>query len=117
MRAWWLLLLLGGAALYVCAEDLPTGRIIDVVKCEADPSQSYALYVPSNYSATRRWNVIFAMDPGARGRIPVTQFQVAAETYGYIVAGSNNSRNGSWNNSLLAVQAMAADIGKRFVVD
>lgn len=116
MRARWLLLL-GSTALYVWAEDLPAGRIIDVVKCAADPSQSYALYVPSNYSATRRWNVIFAMDPGARGRIPVTQFQVAAETYGYIVAGSNNSRNGSWNNSLLAVQAMAADVGKRFVID
>jgi dienelactone hydrolase len=116
MRALWLLLL-GSTALYICAEDLPAGRIIDVVKCEADPSQSYALYVPSNYSATRRWSVIFAMDPGARGRIPVTQFQLAAETYGYIVAGSNNSRNGSWNNSLLAVQAMAADVGKRFVID
>jgi len=116
MRALWLLLL-ASTSLYVCAEDLPAGRIIDVVKCEADPSQSYALYVPSNYSATRRWNVIFAMDPGGRGRIPVTQFQVAAEKYGYIVAGSNNSRNGSWNNSLLAVQSMAADIGKRFVID
>ena len=116
MRALWLLLL-SSTALYICAGDLPAGRIIDVVKCEADPSQSYALYVPSNYSATRRWNVIFAMDPGARGRIPVAQFQVAAETYGYIVAGSNNSRNGSWSNSLLAVQAMAADVGKRFVID
>jgi dienelactone hydrolase len=116
MHARWLVLL-GSTALYICAQDLPAGRIIDVVKCEADPSQSYALYVPSNYSGTRRWNVIFAMDPGARGRIPVAQFQVAAETYGYIVAGSNNSRNGSWNNSLLAVQAMAADIGKRFVID
>jgi len=116
MRARWLLLL-GSTALYACAEDLSAGRIIDVVKCEADPSQSYALYVPSNYSAARPWNVIFAMDPGARGRIPVAQFQVAAETYGYIVAGSNNSRNGSWNSSLLAVQAMAADVGKRFVID
>jgi len=116
MRALWLLLL-GSTTLYVCAEDLPAGRIIDVVKCEADPSQSYALYVPSNYSGTRRWNVIFAMDPGARGRIPVTQFQVAAEKYGYIVAGSNNSRNGYWSSSLLAVQAMAADVGARFVID
>jgi len=116
MRALWLLLL-SSTALFVCAEDLPAGRIIDVVKCEADPSQSYALYVPSNYSATRPWNVIFAMDPGARGRIPVTQFQAAGETYGYIVAGSNNSRNGSWNSSLLAVQAMAADVSKRFAID
>jgi dienelactone hydrolase len=116
MRALWLLLL-GSTALHVWAEDLPAGRIIDVVKCDADPSQSYALYVPSNYSATRAWNVIFAMDPGARGRMPVAQFQIAAEKYGYLVAGSNNSRNGSWSSSLVAVQAMAADVGKRFVID
>jgi dienelactone hydrolase len=116
MLSWWLFLL-ASTALYVCAEDLPAGRIIEIVKCEADASQSYALYVPSNYSAARSWNVIFAMDPGARGRVPVTQFQVAAEKYGYIVAGSNNSRNGNWNSSLLAVQSMAADVGKRFVID
>ncbi len=116
MRAW-CLLLLGSTALCVCAEDLPTGRIIDVVKCEGDPNQTYALYVPSNYSPTRLWSLILAMDPGARGRIPVAQFQAAAEKYGYIVAGSNNSRNGSWNSSLLAVQAMAADAGKRFPID
>jgi pimeloyl-ACP methyl ester carboxylesterase len=115
MQAW--LLLLGSAGLCICAAELPAGRIIDDVKCEADPSQSYALYIPSNYSPTRNWSVIFAMDPGARGRRPVAQFQAAAEKYGYVVAGSNNSRNGSWNSSFLAVQAMAADVGSRFVVD
>ena len=57
------------------------------------------------------------MDPAARGRIPVTLFQAAAESYGYIVAGSNNSRNGSWNSSLQAVQAMAVDVSNRFSID
>jgi hypothetical protein len=40
-------------ALY--AEDPAPGRIINDVKCAADPSQSYALYLPSNYSKDRSW--------------------------------------------------------------
>lgn len=34
-------------------EDLPLGKIVDEVKCASDPSQSYALYLPSNYSQRR----------------------------------------------------------------
>jgi dienelactone hydrolase len=61
--------------------------------------------------------VLFALDPGARGKIPVERFQAAAEKYGYIVAGSNNSRNGPMGPSLAAVQAMIADTGERFPID
>ena len=77
------------------AQDLPKGQIIDEVKCQADASQTYALYLPSGYSPDRKWSVILAFDARGRGRVPVVQFQAAAEKYGYIVAGSNNSRNGS----------------------
>lgn len=110
-------MLLGLLALTVSAQDLPLGQITAEVKCSADPSQSYALYVPSNYSPNRTWSVIFALDPGARGRVPVERFQAAADKYGYIVAGSNTSRNGSMTASLAAVQAMVMDVSKRFAVE
>ncbi|HYL72915.1 MAG TPA: hypothetical protein VEU96_01865 [Bryobacteraceae bacterium] len=110
-------LLLGFLALAASAEDLPLGRITDSVKCAADPSESYALYVPSNYSPNRTWSVIFALDPAARGRVPVERYQAAAEKYGYIVAGSNTSRNGSMSASLVAVQAMVVDVSKRYAVE
>lgn len=113
----WGRLLLGVVALVARAEDFPRGQIIDNVKCAADPSQSYALYLPSNYSPDRTWNVIFGFDPRARGRAPVERFEAAAEMYGYVVAGSNNSRNGSWEASVAATQAMSADVGQRFAVD
>src|SRR5262249_55416872 len=108
------LLLLAHVAL---AAELPTGQIIPDVKCAADASQSYALFLPSNYDAVRTWPVIFAFDPGARGRVPVERYQAAAEKYGYVVAGSNNSRNGSWEASAAAAQAMVQDVGSRFNVD
>lgn len=104
-------------ALFAAAAVPPTGSIIDEVRCEADSSQAYALYLPSKYSADRAWPVILAFDPRARGRTPVERYQAAAEKYGYIVAGSNNSRNGSWEASMNAAQAMADDVNRRFRVD
>jgi len=104
-------------AAIACGQDLPRGKIIDTVQCQADPAQHYALYVPSNYSAARQWSAIFAFDPGARGRAGVERFQAAAEKYGYIVAGSLNSRNGPWEPSLEAAKAMMADVMRRFSID
>ena len=45
------------------------------------------------------------------------RYKAAAEAYGYIVAGSNNSRNGSWENSMKAASAMWNDVGSKFNID
>jgi poly(3-hydroxybutyrate) depolymerase len=111
------LLLLAAASQPGWSEDLPAGRIVTAVKCGADASQTYALYLPSNYSPDRAWPVIFAFDPAGRGTVPVERYQAAAETYGYIVAGSNNSRNGPWDVSTRAARAMIVDAGERFPLD
>jgi poly(3-hydroxybutyrate) depolymerase len=110
-----LLLLL--AANLAAAEDLPRGQVLNDVKCAADPDQSYALYLPTSYAPDRASPVIFAFDPGARGRVPVERYQAAAEQYGYIVAGSNKSRNGSWEVSQRAARAMFGDVSTRFLID
>jgi dienelactone hydrolase len=99
------------------AQELPRGSIVDEVKCAADATQSYALYVPSTYSPDRPGKLLIAFHPGARGRLMVEKYAAAAEQYGYIVAGSNTSRNGSWSVSAAAVQAMSADLGRRFAID
>ena len=106
-----------GAASAASAQDLPRGTIVEDVKCAADPSQSYALYLPSNYSAARQWNLLIGFHPGARGRAIVERFQAAAEQYGYIVAASNTSRNGPWAVSAAAAKAMSIDLGQRFAID
>src|SRR5215472_2698759 len=99
------------------ADDLPPGQIVDPVKCAADQSQTYALYLPSHYSPDRSWKLILAFDPRGQGRQGVEHFEAAAEKYGYIVAGSNNSRNGPPQVSLAAAQAMWSDVGKRFSIN
>lgn len=96
--------------------DLPTGQVVDSVACANDPGQSYALFLPRAYTPDRPWPVILAFDPGGRGRTPVERYQAAADQYGIIVAGSNNSRNNSPEIGR-AVDAMTTDVMARFRVD
>jgi len=98
-------------------EKLKTGEVAEHVACTKTPEQSYALYLPAHYSPEQSWPVVFAFDPGARGKIPVELMKDAAERYGYIVLGSNNSRNGAWKIESEAADAMLQDAQQRFNVD
>lgn len=98
-------------------DSIPRGQIIEKVEALNDSSQSYALYLPSNYTSNRKWPVLYAFDPGARGRVPVERFKSAAEKYGWIVLGSNNSRNGPWDLAVNAWNAMQKDSHQRFAID
>jgi hypothetical protein len=59
----------------------------------------------------------YAFDPGARGKLPVERFKEAAEKYGWILAGSNNSRNGPLQPSAEAWRALWQDTHDRFAID
>jgi len=98
-------------------QELQRGVILDDVKCLADPTQSYSLYLPSNYSPDRKWSVLIGFHPGGRGRAIVEKYRAAAEQYGYVIAGSNNSRNGPWSVSMAAIRAMVPDLNSRFSLD
>src|SRR6185436_9469722 len=99
------------------SESIPKGQVIEKIEALNDSSQSYALYLPSNYTPDRKWPVLYAFDPGARGRVPVERFKEAAEKYGWIVLGSNNSRNGPWDLAVNAWNAMQIDTHQRFSID
>jgi dienelactone hydrolase len=99
------------------AQDLPKGAIVDKVVCRDSAAHSYALYLPSAYTPARTWPILYALDPGARGRPPLERFKDAAEALGFIVAGSNDSRNGPLEVSDRAISAMLADTAQRFAID
>jgi predicted esterase len=65
-----------------------------LVKCTSDTSQSYYLYLPVNYDSRMKWPVIFIYDPQGDGILCIEKFKKSAERFGYILVGSNNSRNG-----------------------
>ena len=101
----------------VAPSPFPTGKVIPKVICSADSSQSYALYLPSTFSATRKWPIIYLFDPQARGEVAVGAARAAAEKFGYIVVASNNSRNGPMADSTSAANAVWRDTQERFPVE
>jgi poly(3-hydroxybutyrate) depolymerase len=105
------------AAWGLAAQELPRGQVLERIAVRDDERQSYALYVPSNYSPDRAWPILYCLDPGARGRVPVERFAAAAEKAGFLVAGSNNSRNGPIGPSRDAIRAMLADTHARLAID
>ncbi|MFB3920368.1 MAG: dienelactone hydrolase family protein [Terriglobia bacterium] len=108
-----------GHATVGAAESLPIppGRVIPRVVCQNDLQQTYAIYLPSAFVSAKKWPIVYAFDPGARGSIPVELFRPAAEKYGYIVVGSNNSQNGPMGLSVAAAQAVWIDTHTRFPID
>ena len=105
------------AVIALADEEIPKGRIVERVVCRGDKSQSYALYLPAAYSPQHAWPILYCLDPVARGRMPVDRFQQAAERAGFIVAGSNNSRNGSLDVAREAIGWLLADTHERFAID
>ena len=82
-----------------------------------DSAQSYSLYLPDHYHDSILWPVIYIFEPAARADLPVTKYAPLARQYGYILACSWNSRNGSWDIIINAANAMIPDTWQRFSVD
>jgi len=102
-------------AVPLCAQE--PGKITERVTTAQEPNQSYAVYLPTEYTSKKRWPVLFVFDPAARGKLGAEVFRAAAEKYGYIVVGSNNSQNGPRRPQIDAFRAMLADVQQRFAVD
>jgi predicted esterase len=104
--------LIGGSS-----QELEKGRILPKVICRDNPENSYALFLPSAYTPEADWPILFALDPGARGHIPVELFRQAAEKYHYILVGSNNSQNGPWENVIQSLIILWNEINERYSID
>ena len=93
------------------------GVVIDTVQCNHSPEQTYSLYLPSYYTDSSQWPIIYLFEPAARGALAINRFKEAAEKLGYIVVASNNARNGSWDIVFDAADAVFEDTNKKFSLD
>lgn len=83
-----------------------------------DPSQTYAVYLPSDYHPGRNWPLLVAMDPRGRAEVPTVLFRPAAERFGYIIISSYDTRSDvDYDPNTPAVNAMLNDAAQLFAVD
>jgi predicted esterase len=92
--------------------------MVEGISCASDPSQSYTLYLPSTYAKGSRFPVLLVFDPRGRSQLAAEIFRDAAETYGWIIVSSDNTRSdGPWEPNLVALQALWPEIHSRLPVD
>lgn len=93
------------------------GKVIAQVTCKSSPAQSYALYIPAGMQ-DKILPVIYFFDPHAAGSLPLDKYKSLADRYQFILAGSNNSKNGTDLSSTENIwQALVTDTKKRLHID
>src|SRR5215469_14862761 len=113
----WLLALQAPARAQTSEVQVMVGTVNPKVVCSSNPAESYALYLPAHFSTNREWPIIYVFDPLARGEAATEVVRPAAEKFGYVVAASNNSKNGLEGGSREAAIAMWDDTQLRLPVD
>ena len=77
------------------------GTIHSAIVCKANPDITYGLYLPKIIKPVQSgtgkpilYPVMVAFDPHGDGKLPLTLYRTLADKFGFILAGSNNSKNG-----------------------
>jgi dienelactone hydrolase len=97
---------------------LQKGVSIPKINCRKDSVINYALYLPKKYNLNENFPVIFLFDSHGSGLLPVEKYKALAEKYGYILAGSNNSKNGmNWEQNNAQIQVFINDVKERLNID
>jgi pimeloyl-ACP methyl ester carboxylesterase len=93
------------------------GQVLDKVVCAADASQSYALYIPVR-GDQRPLPIVYFFDSHGVGALPLRKYKTLADAYGFILVGSNNSKNGNdWTTSETIWDRLFSDTHKRLKID
>lgn len=97
---------------------LAKGIVVDSVICSDDPSQIYAVYLPTKYDSYKKWPIIYFFDPHGVGNLPLILYKDLAEKYGFILAGTYNSKNGMpWESTEKVAHTLIKDTRARLSVD
>ena len=96
----------------------PMGRVLDDIVSQADPSQTYSVFLPSTYRADRSWPLLLVLDARGQGHEAAELFAAGAEAQGFIILSSDLSRSDDdARPNLRAVAAMLEDARRSLAVD
>ncbi len=122
MRHVILILVLGVSMAVPAADDPPLrvaiGEMAQDIACASDPSQTYTLYLPQGFTSDRRWPVLLVFDPRGRSVLAAELFREAADTHGWILVSSDNTRSdGPWEPNAKAIAALWPEVHDRLPAD
>lgn len=100
------------------SEEFENSKVYPSVVCTADTNTTYALFLPPQYEKGKPCQLLIMFDPHGDGLLPVNLFNTEAAKSGFILAGSNNSKNGmSIEQTTGIYQKILADITSRFTIE
>jgi len=84
------------------------GAVVDNLAVNDSISETFAIYLPTNYSNEKPWPVIFVFDPEGRGKSVAQLFRQPGEKQGYVIVASNNikSKDSLLNNLRVGTRLM-----------
>ncbi len=90
------------------------GRWWRASPARSDPTQTYTLYLPPGFDAVERWPVLLIFDPRGRSVLAAELFREAADTYGWILVSSDNTRSdGPMEPNVVALRALWPEVHTR----
>ena len=69
---------------------LVKGAITDDVVVNDSLSETFAIYLPTNFDIAKAWPVVFVFDMEGKSKQAISMLKDAADQEGYVLAGSNN---------------------------
>jgi dienelactone hydrolase len=93
------------------------GKLVDSIPVSNTANETFALYLPTTFEASKESPILFVFDPGGRGRIGVETFIEASEAYGHILVCSNDSRNAPYERNFAIAANLFDHIFSRFTID
>jgi hypothetical protein len=99
-------------------QSLPKGKVTDSILCKNKAGGYFSLYLPTGYTIERPFPCLYFFDAHARGVMPLNAYKELAEKYGFVLIGSDMSKNGlSWTSNNEVIKTMMEDTRSRINID
>ena len=72
--------------------------------------ESFSFYMPKSYEPAKPTPIIFIFEPMARGKTGIDPFISTADTYGYLLVCSNNTKNGPFEQNYPIIDRLFAKV-------
>lgn len=100
------------------SQEIENSKVYPSVNCLADTDTKYALVLPPQYEKGKPCPLLILFDPHGDGLLPVNLFNTEAAKNGFIIAGSNNSKNGMTIEQTTGIyNKMLTDLTTRFTIE